>query len=182
MADTPTKIRITVGNATIEVEGNQDYIEKKLKEPESFDGLIKKVEGEVPVTPAKAKATKAKKVAAKGIESHNLVTDLDLSGTDTILSLRDFYKEKKPTSALDSNAVFLYYLKKIREIQNVGIDHMYTCYKEVKAKVPGKLYQSIIDTRKTKGWIITDNMDDLRIGTLGENFVEKDLPKPQQSK
>ena len=182
MAETPTKIRITVGNATIEVEGSQDYIEKKLKEPESFDGLMKKAAGVIPVTSAKAKATKGKKVAAKGIESHNLITDLDLSGTDTMLSLRDFYKEKRPTSALESNAVFLYYLKKIRKIENVGIDHMYTCYKDVKAKVPGRLYQSMIDTRKGKGWIITDNMDDLRIGTLGENFVEKELPKPQQSK
>lgn len=182
MAETPTKIRITVGNATIEVEGSQDYIEKKLKEPESFDGLIKKAAGVIPVTSAKAKAAKGKKVAAKGIESHNLVTNLDLSGTDTVPSLKDFYKEKNPASAQECNAVFIYYLKKIQEIEKVGIDHIYTCYKEVKARVPGKLYQNIIDTRKRKGWIITDNMDDLRIGTLGENFVEKELPKHEQSK
>jgi len=178
-----TRIKITVGDATIEVEGSQDYIEKKLKEPESFDGLMGKAAGVIPVTATKDKATKGKKkAAAKGIESHNLVADLGLSGTDTVPSLKDFYKEKKPTPAQECNAVFIYYLKKMLKIEKVGIDHVYTCYKEVKAKVPGRLYQSLADTRKTKGWIITDNMDDLRIGTLGENFVEKGLPKPQQSK
>lgn len=188
MAETPTKIRITVGNVTIEVEGSQDYIEKKLKEPESFDGLVKKVGGVVPAISAEVKAkgqevkaTKRKRVA-KGIESHNLVPDLDLSGTDDMPSLKDFYNEKKPASFQEMNAVFLYYLKKIRNIESVGIDHIYTCYKYVKAKVPGRLYQSIVDTRKRQGWIITENMDDLRIGTVGENFVEKELPKLQQSK
>jgi hypothetical protein len=185
-----TRIKITVGDATIEVEGSQDYVEKKLKEPQSFGGLAKQVAGMVPAIPAKveakgqeAKATKGKKkAAAKGIESHNLVTDLDLSGTDTVSALKDFYKEKKPASAQECNVVFIYYLKKMLKIDKVGIEHVYTCYKAVGTKVPGRLYQNLLDTRKVKGWIITENMDDLRIGTLGENFVEKELPKPQQSK
>jgi hypothetical protein len=105
-----------------------------------------------------------------------------LSGTDTVPSLKDFYKEKKPAYAQECNAVFIYYLKKMLKIEKVGIDHVYTCYKTVGVKVPGRLYQSLLDTRKVKGWVITDNMDDLRIGTLGENFVEKELPKSQQSK
>lgn len=182
MEEARTRIKITVGDATIEVEGSQDYIEKKLKEAESFDGLMKKAAGVIPVTAPKTKATKGKKAAARGIESHNLVTNLDLSGTDTVPSLKDFYKEKKPVPAQECNAVFIYYLKKMLKIENVGIDHVYTCYKAVGAKVPGRLYQSLLDTRKRQGWIITDNMDDLRIGTLGENFVEKGLPKLQQSK
>jgi len=55
-------------------------------------------------------------------------------------------------------------------------------YKDVKAKVPAKLYQSLIDTRNRKGTVITDSMDDIRIGTVGENFVEKDLPRQKKSK
>lgn len=182
MEEAKTRIKITVGDATIEVEGSQDYIEKKLKEPESFDGLMKKAAGVIPVTAAKPKVTKGKKKAtAKGVESHKLVSNLDLSGTDTVPSLKDFCKEKKPTYAQECNAVFIYYLKKMLEIEKVGIDHVYTCYKTAGVKVPGRLYQSLLDTRKVKGWIITDNMDDLLIGTLGENFVEKELPKSQQS-
>lgn len=188
MEETKTRIKITIGNATIELEGSQDYIEKKLKEPESFSGLVKQVGEVVPaISPEvkakgqKVKAAKRKRVT-KGMESYKVVTDLDLSGTDNIPSLKDFYNEKKPTSCQEMNSVFVYYLKKIRNMESVGVDHIYTCYKYVGAKVPGRLYQSIVDTRKRKGWIITDNMDDLRIGTVGENFVEKDLPKLQQSK
>lgn len=188
MEETKTRIKITIGNATIEIEGSQEYIEKKLKEPESFSGLVKQAGEAVPaISPEvkakgqEVKAAKRKRVT-KGIESHNLVTDLDLSGTETVPSLKDFYNEKKPTYSQESNAVFLYYLKKMRNIESVGIDHIYTCYKDVKTRVPGRLYQNMIDTCKRKGWIITENMDDLRIGTLGENFVEKELPKLQQPK
>ena len=188
MADTPTKIRITVGNATIEVEGNQDYIEKKLKEPESFEGLIKKVGGAVPAISAEVeakgqevKATKRKRVTKVG-ESYKLVPDLNLSGTDDIPSLKDFYKEKNPASAQECNPVFIYYLKKMLKIDKVGIDHVYTCYKAVGAKVPGRLYQSLVNTQNRKGTIITGDTKDIGISTIGENFVEQELPKSQQSK
>lgn len=188
MAEAPTKIRITVGNATIEVEGSQDYIERKLKEPESFDGLIKKVGGGVPVISAevkakgqKVKAAKRKRVT-KGGESYKLVPTLNLSGTDDIPSLKDFYKEKKPAFARECNPVFIYYLKKLIKIDKVGIDHVYTCYKAVGAKVPGRLYQSLVDTQNRKATIITRDIKDIDISTIGENFVEQELPKPQKSK
>ena len=188
MVETPTKIRITVGNATIEVEGSQDYIEKKLKEPESFDGLVKKVGGAVPAISAGVKAkgqevkvAKRKRVAKAG-ESYKAVPDLNLSGTDDIPSLKDFYKEKKPAFAQECNAVFVYYLTKILKIGKVGIDHVYTCYRAVGAKVPGRLYQSLIDTQNRKTTIITRDIKDIGISTIGENFVEQELPQSQKSK
>jgi len=188
MAETPTKIRITVGNATIEVEGSQDYIERKLKEPESFDGLVKKVGGAVPAisteVKAKSQAVKAtkQKRASKAGESYKPVPDLHLSGTDKIPSLKNYYKEKNPTSAQECNAVFIYYLKKMLEIEKVGINHVYTCYKAVGAKVPGRLYQSLVDTQNRKTWIITGDIQDIGISTIGEGFVEGELPKSQKSK
>ncbi len=188
MAETPTKIRITVGNATIEVEGSQAYIEKKLKEPQSFGGLVKQVAGVVPAIPAKvetkgqeAKAEKRKRIT-KGGETYKSVPDLKLSGTDDIPPLKDFYKEKSPTAALECNAVFIYYLKKMLKIDKVGIEHVYTCYKAVGAKIPGRLYQSLADTQKRKATIITKDIQDLGISTIGENFVEQELPKSHKSK
>lgn len=188
MAETPTKIRITVGNATIEVEGSQDYIEAKLKEPETFDGLIKKVAGVVPAISAEVKAkgqevkaAKRKRVTKAG-ESYKLVPNLNLSGTDDIPSLKDFYKEKSPTSAQECNAVFIYYLKKMLKIDKVGIDHIYTCYKAAGAKIPGRLYQSLVDTQNVKATIITRDIKDIGTSTIGENFVEQELPKSQKSK
>jgi hypothetical protein len=182
-----TRIKITIGDATIEVEGSQDYIEKKLKEPQSFGGLVKQVAETVPPIPTKTKAegreTKAekRKRTTKG-ETYKTVPDLNLSGTDDIPSLKDFYKDKSPVSAQDCNAVFIYYLKKMRKVDKVSILHVYTCYKAVGVKVPGRLYQSLLDTQNRKSTIITSNMEDLGISTIGENFVEQELPKPQKSK
>jgi hypothetical protein len=182
-----TRIKITVGDATIEVEGSQDYVEKKLKEPQSFGGLVKQVSGVVPAIPAKveakgqeAKAEKRKKIT-KG-ETYKTVPNLNLSGTDDIPPLKDFYKEKSPAFALECNAVFIYYLKKMLKIDRVSIEHVYTCYKAVGVKVPGKLYQSLADTQRRKATIITSDMEDLGISTIGENFVEQELPKSHKSK
>ncbi len=181
MAEASTKIRITVGNATIELEGSQDYIEKKLKESESFDGLIKKVGGAVPVASTEGKAEKRKRVTKAG-ESYKAVPDLNLSGTDDISSLKDFYKEKSPTSAQECNSVFIYYIKKMLKIDRVGIEHVYTCYKTVGAKVPRRLYQSLLDTQNRKATIITKDITDIGISTVGENLVEQELPKSHKSK
>ena len=188
MEEARTRIKITVGDATIEVEGSQDYIEKKLGDPESFGGLIKQVGGVVPAIPAKVKVKgqevkviKRKKITKAG-ETYKLVPSLNLSGTDDILSLKDFYKEKSPTSAQECNAVFIYYLKKMLKIDKVGIEHVYTCYKAVGAKLPGRLYQSLVDTQNRKATIITRDIEGLGISTIGENFVEQELPKSHKSK
>ena len=83
---------------------------------------------------------------------------------------------------MERNTVFIYYLKRLKQIENAGINHVYTCYKMVKVPVPSKLYQSLIDTRKIKGTIITDKIDDLQISTIGDNFVEHELPETIKSK
>lgn len=188
MEEGRTRIKITIGDATIEVEGSQDYIEKKLKEPQSFGGLVKQVVETVPAIPTKtkaegreARAEKRKRISKAG-ETYKLVPNLNLSGTDDIPSLKNFYKDKSPVSAQECNAVFIYYLKKMLKVDKVGIEHVYTCYKAVGAKVPGRLYQSLVDTQNRKATIITSDIKDLGGSTIGENFVEQELPKSHKSK
>jgi hypothetical protein len=190
MEDNKTRIRISVGNSYIEIEGDEDYIEKKLKETDSFAPLMEKlgatatsssavIEGAKPKV--KPVTVKEKKPVSKAPESHKVLPDLDLAGKDDIPSLESFYKDKKPSSAMESNAVFVYYLKTLRNINNIGVNHVYSCYRSVKAKVPKALYQSLLDTRKAKGWIITTDMGDIGIGIAGNNFVERELPKTKKS-
>ena len=192
MEDNKTRIRISVGNSYIEIEGAEDYIEKKLKETDSFAPLIERLGATVTASSAviegaqpKVKQVPVKKKKRKPVirapESYSVLPDLDLAGKDDIPSLDDFYKDKKPSNAMESNAVFVYYLKKLRNINNIGVNHIYSCYKNVRAKTPRALYQSLLDTRKAKGWIITTNMDDIIIGIAGENFVEHELPKIKKS-
>jgi hypothetical protein len=195
MEDSSARIKITVGEATIEIEGSEAYVEKKLSDPGSFNLLTKQAANwAVPASSAhvkseneeikskKPKESKKGKAATKGPESYSIVPDLDLKKTNSAKSLKEFYEEKQPNSFIESNAVFIYYLKKIKQLQQIGIKHVYTCYKEVGVKVPARLYQSLIDTCGVKGWIITEKMEDLNISTVGESFVELELPKSQKSK
>jgi hypothetical protein len=114
-----------------------------------------------------------KRAKPKGKPQLSIIKDLDLKNP----SLRDFYTEKSPRTFFERNAVFVYYLQRLKETQEITPDHIFTCYKEVKERVPGAFYQSILDTRVKKGWLDTTDMNDIKVTTVGENFVEHDLPE-----
>ena len=192
-----SRIKITTGDCSIEIEGTESYLEKRLKDYEIINNIIKSlgkgVQQDLPpkenkkqpaVSETEQKVEKGKKgrVSTRGAESYKILPDLDLSAKGEIPSLLDFFKQKSPASALEMNPVFVYYLKKMREVGKVGLNHIYTCYKTVGHRVPTRLYQSLLDTRNRKGTVITDDMNDIRIGTVGENFVENDLPRQKKSK
>ena len=86
-----------------------------------------------------------------------------------------FVKSKKPTSDLERNLVFIYYLKKTANVANVTADHVFSCYKQVKLPVPA-LGQSLKNTSFKKGWIDTSSMSDMKTTIAGENHIEHKLP------
>jgi hypothetical protein len=93
-------------------------------------------------------------------------------------SLKNFYESYQVPDALpEKNLIMVYYLERVSSEKNIGINHVYTCYKHLGMKVPGNLYQSLLNTRARKGWIDTANISDLKITVAGENYVEHDLPK-----
>ena len=186
MAENTVKITLKVGEATIEVEGSESYVDKKLKEPDSFDGLITKVAGiKTPILPKKKKGKpgvekEGKTKRPSKVESYEIVKDLILNAEGDKPSLKEFYSKKGPKSNYEHNVVFCYYLLKIREIKQIGINHVYTCYKEVKQRIP-VLGVSLSETSK-KGWLNTSDMTDIKITPRGENYVEHDLPKVKKAK
>jgi len=92
-------------------------------------------------------------------------------------SLKGFYEKFNATNFFEKNLIYAYYLEKVLMMGEVTIDHMYTCYKQTNQKVPGNLYQSLIDTRNRKGWVDTRDMEDIKVTVTGENYVEHDMPK-----
>lgn len=184
MSNDRARISVKAGETVIEIEGSEKYVEAKLKDPGSLDQLLSKV-----VSKKQGKGTTGQKrggkTQTKGVrrkEGCQIVKDLDLSGTGGKKPLKVFYEEKQPSSNLERNAVFVFYLKRIAKIAKVNRNHVYTCYKDVDERVPENLIQSLRDTSHHKGWVDTSMMDDLKIPTVGENFVEHDLPKSKKSK
>jgi hypothetical protein len=114
-----------------------------------------------------------KKVRKSNAKNNSLkyVDGLDING------LKSFYNQKKPTSGLENNVVFIYFLSKNANINEVTVDHIYTCYKVLGLRVPTAIQQSLLDASHKKNWINTSSMSDLKVTTHGENFVEHDLPK-----
>lgn len=115
-------------------------------------------------------------------ESYSIDRDLSLIGDKSIPSFKEFQKEKKPKSTNDFNAVAVYYLKKIAGLQQVTLNHVYTCYAEVSRKPLQHFRQSFIDTKNKKGWVEFDDAGNLDIPHRGVIYVEHDLPKAKKEK
>jgi len=132
--------------------------------------------------PSKEKSGTSRKGSSK--ESYSVDRNLDLRGDKTSPSFRDFHNEKEPRSAQEFNAVAVYYLKKILELETATLNHAYTCYKEINRRPPEAFKQSFIDTKNRGGWIEFNSNGNLEIPHRGVVFVENDLPhkKPNSSK
>jgi len=122
-----------------------------------------------------APTDKAKKSASK--ESYSIDRQLNLRGDGSIPSFKEFFEEKEPSNAKQINAVAVYYLRKLIGLSEVTLDHVYTCYSEVKKKPPAAFRQSFIDAKNKEGWIEFDDKGFLDIPHRGTVYVEHDLPK-----
>jgi hypothetical protein len=124
---------------------------------------------------AKGKA----KSKAKG--SLGMVKDLNLKPKDKT-SLDEFIEKKKPTSYYEKCATLVYYLKNELCLPNVTENHVYSCFKHMKWRIPADLSNTLAYTASQYGWLDTSNLQDVKVTTMGENLVEHDLPKKKGSK
>ena len=186
-----TKLKIDLRSGILEVEGEEAFVREvyqDYKDKVSQDNFttVDEPEREDTAPQAVPKVRKVKnngsKAGSKRKESYQIVKDLELSAKNGKEALKSFYGKKSPTTAMQRNAVFVYYLEKIAKISGVGVNHIYTCYKDVNEKVPGALRQSLLDTSFKKGWIDTKSMDSITITTHGENLVEHELPSKEEEK
>jgi hypothetical protein len=108
------------------------------------------------------------------------VRDLNLRPNDK-QSFKDFVAAKSPETNDERNALSIYWLTRIADLSGITVDHVYTCFKEAKWKVPPNLANSLAVTANRKGWINTEDTQDLQVIVRGENLVEHDLPRQGKS-
>ncbi|MBI1374895.1 MAG: hypothetical protein GC159_19425 [Phycisphaera sp.] len=119
---------------------------------------------------------KSKKKKSKPPTYKHVDLDLRPKGKD---ALKDIYTQKKPKTDQERVTLFTHYLQHVLGLSDIDIDHMYTCFKDVGAKVPSNIGSVINNTSARKGWLDTSNMSKLRVTSQGENFVEHDLPRSE---
>jgi hypothetical protein len=107
--------------------------------------------------------------------SPSAVRDLDLAPTGET-SLKDFVAEKQPKTNHDKNVVSVYYLAEVLKVHGVAVDHVFTCYKDMRWREPGNLANSLALTANRKRFLDTASLDDIKLTPAGRNHVDHDLP------
>lgn len=117
-------------------------------------------------------ATKNKSVAKKTKSGQpNYLTEFDFAPNNEI-SLKEFSSKNNTTSNMEKNVLFVYYLQEILKIDDISIDHIYSCYRHIGLKIPS-FPQTLVDTKKRKSWIDTAHMNDIKITRVGLNYVQE---------
>jgi len=111
---------------------------------------------------------------SSGKETHSVVPDLNLRPR-TGKSLGAFITAKAPKTNEEHFAVMIYYMQKQLKITSIGVDHIYTCFSDIKVRVPSSLRTVLGNAARRKGWF-SSSVEDLKLTTHGENFVDHDLP------
>jgi hypothetical protein len=101
---------------------------------------------------------------------------VDLKANESKIGLRDFYAEKRPGNHYEKTAVFVYYLTKFNNQQDIKFGEVLSCYDEVNEKKPS-IADIVKNSIRYKGWL--DHGSEkytTRLTISGENFVKFDLP------
>lgn len=145
------------------VTENQKYSTKNEEQPQAT------------IEPTATLAKNRKKVAQSGGQ---LLKDLDLSERNgTGKSLKDFIAERNASSNVQKTAAFVYYLQNILNIEEITIDHIFTCYKSMGFRMPNNLQQNLTDTSSSRYGYISRKDGKYTMTVVGANYVEFDMNK-----
>jgi len=198
-----TKLKIDLTQGLLEVEGSESFVkiiyndfkthfagietvDNDLKPPRRArrsKPAVKKPDQPVPVpkpvekTETPAEEPKPRPKPAPPMPVYTQVEGLDLGSADGRLSLVEFMDAKFPLTNEERNIVFLYYLQHNLKLKSITPDHVYTCYRQAKIRVPLNLENSLRITADQHNWIKTTKAGKMSLTAAGKQYVEKQLPK-----
>jgi hypothetical protein len=105
-----------------------------------------------------------------------IVGELNLRSAN-VESFPDFVSRKLPSSNSQKELVSIFYLREILKLETVGIDHVFTCFKDRQWRLPANPSNSLQFTASKYRWINTAEMTNIGLTTIGLNFVDHDMPK-----
>lgn len=180
------KLKINLNEGTLEVEGSEALVKeiyRDFKENLKFEKVApsstktKTVAIESQNSAPIKKATKPKtSKTSKPVSSAKLLTALNLRPSGKT-GLKDYIVQFKKPSNEEKILIFIYYLKEELQEANIGLDHIYTCFKETNNKVPAHLKQVVTNVKNSKGWLDNSNWEDLNFTVQGMNHIEHDIEK-----
>jgi hypothetical protein len=191
-----TRLKIDLSQGILEVEGSESFVKIIYNDFKTHFAGIKMPDERKPnrrarktkaaakvVTPAPAPEPVAEEIKAKPTPTkpsppaYGLIKDLSLTATDSRPSLVEFMDSKFPITNEERNIVFLYYLQHKLKLKSITLDHIYTCYRETKIRVPLNLENSLRLTAEQYSWITITKTGKMTLTSAGKSYVEKQLPK-----
>ncbi len=196
-----TKLKIDLTQGLLEVEGSESFVKSIYADFKThFAGIEidedKKPKRRTRKSPAKAgnapprtkpaeqavaeaaapltvPAEPAPKKAPSPAQTYTYLENLDLKATRDRPSLVEFMDAKFPLTNEERNVVFLYYLRNLRKLKSIMVDHIYTCYRVARIRAPLNIENSM----NQRGWIRVAKNGRLTLTAAGKKYVEDQLPK-----
>ena len=144
----------------------------KAKPSESTASATTTTRKRGPGRPKKGKPGPKPKKDSKFKQSLNKVDEV-LQIPNVKEELKALEKETKPSTSYDYNLLLVHFLSNIKGMSGITKDHIYTCLDMLGGKIPANLYQSVHDTGKTKGWLDTTDMKDLKVTQAGVDHLNE---------
>lgn len=186
------KLHINLNQGLVEAEGSEEFVLKvyndfkdKLSET-SFSNSFNPANTEgVTASPSGAKSanvsqsTKKAKPKAKQSTNNSSKESLEVvpeffNGTESKSFLSEIKKYSLPASHQKKATLFIYVMQNIG-MQNITINHVFTCYRLLTEKTPGNLRQTITDAKNKNVWIVNEDWGDLKTHYKGDEMVEHSL-------
>jgi hypothetical protein len=96
-------------------------------------------------------------------------------------SFEDYAAEKAPRYANERSLVAAMWLREHSDVNTIGIDQIYSAFRNRQWKVPSDLGNHLQVIASKKGWLDTQDMADIKVTVQGENYVLHDLPPSAKS-
>ncbi len=108
---------------------------------------------------------------------YTVIKDLELGAAEGRPALVEFMDSKFPLTNEERNIVFLYHLQQNLKLKAITPDHIFTCYKHARIRVPLNLDNSLRITTDQLGWIKTTKNGHMQLTPAGKLYIEQQLPK-----
>ena len=114
-----------------------------------------------------------KSVSSGGISRYEPKRDPDLD----LGELADFIGRFEPKGNPERYLLYAWFLKETLEKDSCSIDHLYSCFLEMKDDIPVRMGQNLIDTRARNGFLKFTSPHDITITAVGINHFNKKIAR-----
>jgi hypothetical protein len=179
-----TRLKIDLTQGILEVEGSETFVKNIY-----HDFKAQFLDEEVVEAGKPRRRSRKPHLAVASTEptsevklpEYNFIQELDVTAGLDYPSLVDFMDSKFPFTNEERNLVFIYYMQDFLKQKPITIDHLFTCYRKAKIRVPLNLEHSLQLTVHQKKWMQLTKTGHISVTSEGKQYLDKQLPKKTKS-